>query len=212
MYQSLIQVVKVPTTKYYFFGVGVGFAIFVLILGWRFIVLLTGSAIALTAIVYWFWKTSAPSISPSHSFGLLQASIFLEQLDYLQPRIPATHLNVWSATQAQAINIQINAEQIALRESLLIPDLLETLHSTLDLSEQIADTLHLLDQMGTPEYQARTQQQLQRSLARLEVTHTQMQGLNDQFACEQLEQRSHFAPALASGLRVLISENNKVCE
>jgi hypothetical protein len=174
------------------------------------IVLLTGGAIALISIIYWFWKT--PSPPQALSANLLQTDVFLDHLICCQNRIPTTQLEAWTAAKAQACSIQTNAEQIALRESVLIPDLLETLHSTLDLTEQIAEALHLLDNMQTPQYQTRTQYQLQKSLERLEATHSQLQTLHDQFSWEKLEQRSHHTSALASGLRILVSENEKVCE
>ena len=185
---------------------------FVFILGWRLIVLLTGGAIAFTSSIYWFWQIHSPSSSQSLSSNLLQGDVFAEHLAYSQRRVPAAHLRVWAGAQTQATSIQTNAEQIALRESMLIPDLLETLHSTLDLTEQIAEALYLLNQMQTAQYQTQTQQQLQKSLARLEVTHNQLQTLNDQFAWEHLEQRSHYTSALASGLQIVVSENEKVCE
>jgi hypothetical protein len=212
MYQSISKKIKIPANQSYLFGTGVGLSLFIFILGWRLIVLLTGGAIALTSIIYWFWQNQPPPNAQAPSSNLLQADIFAEHLACFQPRIPTTRLEVWVTAQTQAIRIQTNAEQIAFRESVLIPDLLETLHSTLDLTEQVADALHLLDQMQTPQYKTQAQQQLQKSLARLETTHNQLQALNDQFAWEQLEQRSHDTSALASGLRILVSENEKVCE
>jgi L-fucose mutarotase/ribose pyranase (RbsD/FucU family) len=212
MSQSVAKIIKIPANKGYLAGVGAGLALFIFMLGWRLFVVLTGSAIALISIVYWFWKNQSSPSTQAPSSNLLQADVFLDYLACFQKQISVTRLEVWAVVQTQANSIQTNAAQIALRESVLIPDLLETLHSTLDLTEQIAEALHLLDQMQTPQYQTRIQQRLQESLERLQATQSQLQTLNDQFAYEKLEQRSHYTSALAAGLRILVSENEQVCK
>jgi hypothetical protein len=212
MPQSVVKIIKIPTNQIYLVGVGAGLSLFIFTLGWRLIVVLTGGAIAITSIVYWLWKNQSPPSAQAPSANLLQADVFLDHLACFQKQVPATRTEVWAIAQTQARSIQTNAEQIALRESILISDLLETLHSTLDLTEQIAETLHLLDQMQTPQYQSRIQQRLQESLERLQATQSQLQTLNDQFAYEKLEQRSHYTSALAAGLKILVSENEQVCK
>jgi hypothetical protein len=210
MSNSITRSLQLPETRYFLVGVVGGLIIFILQLGGRWIVLLSGGAIALGACIYWFWQTRS---SKAEAANLLQLDVFVAHLDCDKARVPPQKLEAWMTAQDQALTIRAIAAQLAQRESLLIPDLLETLHSTLDLTEQTAEALHLTTQIQTPDFQNRAQQQMQASLERLQATQQQLQTLADRFAWEGLEQRtSQETSALASGLRVLTTENERSCE
>jgi hypothetical protein len=213
MSNSIIRSLQLPETRYFLVGVVGGLIIFILQLGGRWIVLLSSGTIALGACIYWFWQTRSSSKADALSANLLQLAVFMAHLDCDKARVPRQKLEAWMTAQDQALTIRAIAAQLAQRESLLIPDLLETLHSTLDLTEQAAEALHLTTQIQTPDFQNRAQQQMQTSLERLQATQQQLQTLADRFAWEGLEQRtSQETSALASGLRVLTTENERSCE
>jgi hypothetical protein len=198
MSNSMTRSLRLVETRYFLAGVMGGLISFVWILGWRWIVILSGGAIVLIAGVYWFWQThsllkaesKAESKAEASSANLLQLDVFVAHLDCAKARVPTLKLEAWRTTQEQALTIWAIAAQIIQRESILIPDLIETLHSTLDLTEQIAEALCLTTQMQTPEFQDKAQRQMQKSLERLQATHQQLQTLADQFAWEWLEQRT----------------------
>jgi hypothetical protein len=213
MSNSIIRSLQLSETRYFLVGVVGGLVIFILQLGGRWIALLSGGAIALGALVYWFWQTRSSLKAEASSANLLQLDVFVAHLDCDKARVPPQKLEAWMTAQDPALTIWAIAAQLAQRESLLIPDLLETLHSTLDLTEQTAEALHLITQIQTPDFQNRAQQQMQNSLGRLQVTQLQLQTLADRFAWEGLEQKaSQETSALAIGLRMLVAENGKSCE
>ena len=58
----------------------------------------------------------------------------------------------WEQTLIWAQEIQTFAQRIASRESILIPELLETLYTVLSLCEQVVASILALEQMQTETY------------------------------------------------------------
>lgn len=186
-------------------GLSIGYVSFVSWLGMRSIVLLSGAAIAGTAIVSWYRqpRKAAPSTA-----NLLQADVFLNQVCCLDDRIPEASQTLWRSVKQQAEAIQQIAAPLAHQEPAFIPDLLETLHTVLDLAEQLAQALQVKQQVQTPRYRKLAQQQLQNSLDRLQQTHDQLQELRDQIALGSLERRSlNASTVISTRLQTLIAEN-----
>jgi hypothetical protein len=208
MSNSICRTLRLWETRYFMIGVAVGLMVFIGQLGLRPIVLLSGIAIVLAALIYWFWQTR--STAKANSTNLLELDVFVACLDGLKAGIPVLQLEAWKAVQDKTLTIWAIAAQLAKQESLLLPDLLETLHSTLELAERSAEALCLSEQMQTPSFQDKARRQMPRSFERLQITQTQLQTLADQLAWERLEARSTDSTSvLSSGLRGLIIENEK---
>lgn len=180
LFYSIHPSLRLPETRYFTIGVAVGFTLFIVQLGLRSIVLFTGGAIALIALIYWFWQTRSAAKPPSAN--LLEPAVFVARLDELKANIPGWQLEHWQVIQDQALTIWAIAAQLAQQDSLLFPELIETLYSTLELVEQSAEALCLAPQQPFSKVQPfNTQQQIQRSLEQLQMTQTQLQSLADQY-------------------------------
>ncbi|NJR64767.1 MAG: hypothetical protein HC772_04655 [Leptolyngbyaceae cyanobacterium CRU_2_3] len=180
-------------------------------MGIRLIVVVSGAVIVGVAIAAWYTQLRSQATAHSaHSANLLQADVFLSHISFLTNRIPDAAQLQWQSVQQQAQAIQQIAAQIAQQESTLIPDLLETLHTVLDLIDQLVQALQVTQQVQTPRYRELAQHQLKTSLSRLQQTHDQLQELRDQIAFETLERRSLTSPDIISTrLQTLIYENEK---
>ncbi|MEB3233193.1 MAG: hypothetical protein VKJ64_19460, partial [Leptolyngbyaceae bacterium] len=91
--------------------------------------------------------------------------------------------------------------------SLLHPDLLEAVHTVLDLTQQVADALNVLQTIQTPVYQQMVQARLRQSCDRLQQTHQQLQQLQDQVALASLDAN---AATLPQRLQQLIAANQEI--
>jgi signal transduction histidine kinase len=192
-------------------GLLIGYISFVLWLGMRWIVLSSGGLIVVLAIAFWYAQLQTQKASYSvSSANLLKTEIFLIHISILNDRVPEACQSLWRSVQAQAQAIQQTAAQIAQQESTFIPDLLETLHTVLDLVDQLVQALQVTQQVQMPHYQELSQIQLQSSLDRLQQTQDQLQELRDQMALASLEQRSRITPSgISTRLQMLITENEK---
>ena len=119
-----------------------GYLGFVLWLGIRLIVLVSGGVIVGVAIVLLVSTTPASSIL--YIIKLATTDIFLSHTSFFDNQIPAAAQTQWRSVQQQAQTIQQIAVQIAQREPTFIPDLLETLHTVLDLIDQLVQALQII--------------------------------------------------------------------
>jgi hypothetical protein len=194
-------------------GVLTGYVGFVFWLGLRWIPLLSGAVIVAGAIATWFVQIKHQKIKHSvliTSENLLKAEVFLSQLNRLGEQIPQDARSLWQSVQQQAEAIQQTAVRISQKEATFIPDLLETLHTVLDLVDQLAQALQGIQQVQMPRYQALAQQQLNTSKVRLRQTQNQLQELCDQIVLENLKQHSLMTTSVISTrLQMLIEENEK---
>lgn len=200
-----------PHTYLLLAGLAIAYMILVLWLGMRSIVLLSGAVIVGLTIVSWYRQLQAQKTSYSAtSANLLQTDVFLNHISFLDNRVPNASRLLWRSVQQQAEAIQQTATQIAQQEATFIPDLLETLHTVLDLVDQLVQALQVIQQVQTPRYRELAQQQMQSSQTRLQQTHDQLQELRDQIALENLKQRSFTtASVISTRLQVLITENER---
>lgn len=187
----------------------IGFIAYVLWLGLRWIVFLSGAVIVAGAIAFWFRQFPRPK-NPSTIANLLQPEVFLSHLNTLKSSASGATDSQWRSAHQQAEAIQHVAKQIAQREPTLIPDLLETLHTVLDLVDQFGQAFQVSQQVQTPHYQQLAQQRLQHSEVRLQQTRDQLQALHDQIALEHLERHSlTLTSGISERLQILITENEK---
>lgn len=210
MIQTWRKMFQLPQTRYLLIGVGLGYLSFIFWLGIRLLVLISGAVIALLAIAIWYLQLQPQKNSSALSANLLQAEVFLSHLNLLNNQIPTTSKSHLQFVQKQAQTIQQLATDIAQQESALIPDLLETLHTVLDLVAQLVQALQVRKQIKTPHYQELAQQQLQSSLNRLQQTCQKLQELHDQLALDGLERRTfNTTHVLSTRLQLLIAENER---
>lgn len=180
-------------------------------LGLRPIVMLSGLIIVTITILSWL---TAPSPSPpATNNNLLDPAIFYSQLQTLF-HLPKTITleegaqSHWQQTYTTSQSIHSATVAIAQQESLFIPDLLDTLHTVLELISQYVQAFHATQQMKTLIYQKVAQQQILTSHHRLTETQRQLQELHDQLLAEDIATRS---PRITSGvstrLQTLIDTN-----
>lgn len=210
------SILRLPQTYGLLVGVGLGYAGLLVWQGTRLIVWIAGAAIALVAIAAWFWvlrqvplPSAKPGVSPDH---LLDRSIFLAQLAALEQRHPAITQSTppdptWAEARHWAEQAQEFAAQIAQQEPSFIPDLLEALHTVLELATQVLEALTVIQQMRTLNFRQLAEARLQTSCDRLRETHSQLQYLQDQITLTALDRRTVGATPLPDRLRILITEN-----
>ncbi|PSR19337.1 hypothetical protein C8255_02605, partial [filamentous cyanobacterium CCP3] len=175
-----------PQTYVLLGGTALGYALLMLLAGPKPLAVLAGSGIA--AAMVSSWATGfRPSPAAANSSDLLNAQTFAIQLGTLEQRVPSKSQNTWRQVQTWATESQQFAARIYSRDPLLQVELLEAMHTVLDLSGQVADGLAVLDQIETPAYQQMAQQRLDASRDRLSATHSQLQQLQDQIALSSLE-------------------------
>ncbi|MDZ8106250.1 MAG: hypothetical protein RM338_11605 [Nostoc sp. DedQUE12a] len=198
-------------TQLLLIGLLIGYVGFVLWLGMRLIVLLSGAVIVVLAIASSYVQLKRPKTnSLVTSANLLEKDVFLSHIKCLDNQIPDVSQPLWRSVQQQAEAIQEIATQIAEQESTFTPDLLETLHTVLDLVEQIIPVLQITPQLRMSSYREFAQQKLESSRQRLQQTHKQLQELHDQFALENLKKRSFTtSDVISARLQILIAENER---
>jgi hypothetical protein len=151
-----------------------------------------------------------PSEATANSGDLLDAQTFASQLGTLEQRVPPKAQRAWREVQAWSTESQRFAARIYDRDPLLQVELLEALHTVLDLSGQVADGLAVLDQIETPAYQQMAQQRLAASRDRLQATHSQLQQLQDQVALSTLDTAGD--STLPHSLQSLIEANKTILQ
>ncbi|MEO1402910.1 MAG: hypothetical protein AAFV72_16905 [Cyanobacteria bacterium J06635_1] len=202
---------RLSYTQILLVGLSVGYVGFVAWLGLRLMVLVSGGAIALTALLIWYTQPQKTD-NVNNPHDLLQPEIFLTQINGLGNLIPVTYQTPlyqqhWDYAQAQSQAIHQIVIAIAQQESTFIPDLLDALHTVLDLVAQLVQALKVTQQVQTPQYQDLAQQQLDTSVTRLRQTHDQLQALHDQMAVESLDRRLSHPARLTNRLQLLIAAN-----
>lgn len=192
-------------------GLLLGYVSFIGWLGVRIIVLLSGGMIVGFVVALWYLNRDRHH--PSHaavSANLLETDVFISCIGPFSSHIPAASQSQWRAARLQAQAIQEIAQQIAQQESTFIPDLLDTLYTVLELTEQLAQALQVTHQVQTPRYRELAQYQLKSSQARLQQTHDQLQELRDQMALADLEWTSRKATSgISTRLQIITAENAK---
>ena len=203
------KVLGLPQTYLLLGGAGLGYLSLIIWVGIRPPSLIIGGVIAGGMMVAWFWKLKHFYVFSGAN--LLDSSIFLHELNDITKKLAERTNRDWEQTLIWAEEIQTFAQRIASRESILIPELLETLHTVLALCEQVVASLLALEQMQTETYQNLTRQHLQVSCQRVQETHHLLQQLQDRVLLSSLD-TSKLQSSLPRSLRVIIAENKTVLE
>lgn len=208
-------------TRYLLFWLLAVYSAYLVWLGVRPIVFVSGALLCVVTLFAWPLASRSPTensgngLSKSDESNLLDKAVFhrrLKALCFLPPgvRLNETALDYWQKTYAQVGDIHQVAVTIASQESRFIPDLLDTLHTVLDLSVQFSRAFNAAKQVKTEAYQKVAQQQLRASTYRLSQTYTHLQELHDQLLLDGLEAD---VAAVASGvskrLQLLIDTNKR---
>lgn len=198
-----------PQTYLLLGGTALGYALMIFLAGPKPVAVLAGSGVAAAMVTSWA-AGFRPSEATANSGDLLDAQTFASQLDTLGQRVPPKAQKAWREVQDWATESQRFAARIFNRDPLLQVDLLEALHTVLDLSGQVADGLAVLDQIETPAYQQMAQQRLAASRDRLQATHSQLQQLQDQVALSTLDTADN--STLPHSLQSLIDANKTILQ
>ncbi|WP_236145057.1 DUF2244 domain-containing protein [Nostoc sp. CMAA1605] len=209
--QSRQNIWLMYATQLLIVGLLIGYLGFVFWLGVRWIVIFSGALIVALAIASWKWRLQdQEAIALDDTVNLLQANVFLNHINYREHKIPDASKVLWQSVKQQAVTIHQIAVEISQEESTLTPDLLETLHSILDLIDRLVQGLQVNTKVQTPYYQELTKQQLQSCLARLQDTQDQLQELHDQIALDNLgNPMLNHTSVISSRLQTLINENTR---
>jgi hypothetical protein len=190
-------------------GTVLGYVLLLGVASPRPLVALAGAGVAGAMVGSWA-VGCRPHRGPAASGDLLDGLTFAAQLGTLGQRVPAKAQPHWRQVQGWATESQRFAARICDRDPLLQLELLEALHTVLDLSGQVAEGLAILDQIETPAYQQMAQQRLEASRDRLQATHDQLQQLNDQIALSSLDATAD--TTLPQRLQTLIDANKTILQ
>lgn len=197
-----------PQTYLLLVAAGLGYALLLAAVGTTPLALLVGGLIGAVMVGHWGWGFRHQPPSAGEASNLLLAPAFEHRLVSLGDRVPASGQSTWQQARTWATESQQLAAQIGQRDPLLQVELLETLHTVLHLSGQVADALAVQPQVQTPTYQALAAERLDTSCDRLQATRDQLQQLQDQLAISALD--SSATAALPQGLQTLIQANRQI--
>ncbi|MFQ4137428.1 hypothetical protein PGN35_014020 [Nodosilinea sp. PGN35] len=198
-----------PQTYLLLGGTALGYALMIVLAGPKPVAVLAGSGVAAAMVSSWAAGFRSRAAT-ANSGDLLDAQTFASQLGTLGQRVPPKAQKAWREVQVWATESQRFAVRIYDRDPLLQVDLLEALHTVLDLSGQVADGLAVLDQIETPAYQQMAQQRLSASRDRLAATHSQLQQLQDQVALSTLDTAAD--STLPHRLQTMIEANKTILQ
>lgn len=208
----LQHLLRLPQTYWLLVGVALGYGVLLRWQGMRLVVWVVGGAIALLTLLFWAWENRPKPRSQGAEDNLLDAAVFLERLRTLERRLPVAAQPEWTQAAGWVKQTHAAAAQIAIREPALMPDLLEALHTVLDLADQVVEGLQVSRQVQTTTYRQLAGERLQMSCDRLRETHDQMQQLRDQLALSALEQQAAQTNPLPAQLRLLIADNKTMLQ
>lgn len=198
-----------PQTYLLLGGTALGYALLIFLAGPRPVAGLAGAGVAAAMVGSWV-VGFRPDETATNSGDLLDAQTFAGRLGTLGQRVPKPAQKTWAQVHTWASESQRFAAQIYERDSLFQLELLEAMHTVLDLSGQVADALAVIDQIETPAYRQMAQQRLASSCDRLQATHAQLQQLQDQIALSTLD--SPDDDTLPQRLQTLIDANKTILQ
>ncbi|GBF81721.1 hypothetical protein [Aphanothece sacrum] len=199
-----------PQTYLLIIGAILGYISFIVVLGIRPFPIIIGGLIVLGMIGIWFqqlWQFQS-----NIRANLLEIDSFVNELNKIEQNLGhKSSLPEWQQVLKWAKESQIFAHRISTKESILTPDLLETLYSILGLLSQVVQAILALEQIQTETYRTLTKKHLQTSCNRLQETHHQLQHLHDQVVVSSLDTFTIKA-GLPYHLRGIIADNQTVIE
>jgi|688.fasta_scaffold485374_1 hypothetical protein len=203
------KIFQIPQTYLLLVGIILGLSIFLNSVGIRPFTLILGGLISLAMLGFWLKYLS--SILSQTEANLLDVDNFLQQLKLIAAKLgKKTHLS-WSKAETYAKESQQFCQTIVHRESPLTPELIETLYTVLDLSNQVVEAILALEKVQTQSYRDLAQEHLNTSLNRLQNTHYQLQQLQDQVLLSSLE-NPEISNRLPLYLQELINVNRSSLE
>ncbi|NJL44657.1 MAG: hypothetical protein HC922_00705 [Leptolyngbyaceae cyanobacterium SM2_3_12] len=198
-----------PQTYILLTGTGLGYGALIWLAGPRPLVWLAGGGIS--AAMVGSWATGyRPSPEVARGDNLLDAETFAGQLLPLGRQVPSKAQPAWRQAQTWATESQRFAANIYGRDSFLQVQLLEAMHTVLDLSRQVSEALGVMDKIETPTYRQLAQQRLEASCDRLQATHAQLQQLQDQVTLAGLEDDPNSTSSLPQSLQTLVAANKDI--
>ncbi|HEY9736837.1 MAG TPA: hypothetical protein V6D06_11160 [Trichocoleus sp.] len=201
-----------PQTYILLAGTALGYAVLLALGGPRPLVWLSGGGIAAAMVGSWAAGYRTQPLAPDQASDLLQAAAFEQQLQPLEASRAVMANPTWQRVRAWATASHQAAANIYQRDSLLQVELLEALHTVVDLARQVAEALQVIDQIQTPTYRQMAQQRLQASCDRMEQTHAQLLQLQDQVALSSLDSGDPATSLLPQRLQTLVAANREILE
>ncbi len=183
-------------------AIALGLTLFLGITGLSWTTVAIALAVGITMAAAWYLQF--PQRAPLEDRTLLNPEVFVAELAAIAP---ATARAPWPQAETWAIASQRAAAQIAQQDPQLVPDLLETLYTVVELARQVALGVTTLPQVQTEPYRSQAQAHLQASCDRLEATHNHLHHLQDQLLLAQLAVPDPSQSPLPQGLALLISAN-----
>ena len=193
------KIFQIPQTYLLLVGIVLGLSIFLHWVGIRPFTVILGGFISLAML--FFWIKHLHSIFSQNKANLLDLDNFLQQLKPIAAKLRQKSPPPWSKAETYAKESQQFCQTIVQRESTLTPELIETLYTVLDLSNQVVEAILALEKVQTQSYRALAEEHLNTSLDRLQQTHSQLQQLQDQVLLSSLEN-----PEISSRLPLYLQE------
>jgi hypothetical protein len=203
------KIFQLPQTYLLLAGIVLGLSIFLNSVGIRLFTLIFGGLISLTMLG--FWIKYLHSVFSQNKANLLDLDNFLQQLNPIAAKLGQKSPSSWNRAETYAKESQQFCQTIVQRESTLTPELIETLYTVLDLSNQVVEAILALEKVQTQSYRDLAQEHLNTSLNRLQNTHNQLQQLQDQVLLSSLE-NSEISTQLPLYLQELINVNRSSLE
>ncbi len=201
-----------PQTYLLLAGTGLGYATLLFFVGPRPLAWLAGGGISAAMVGTWATGFKGSIESFSDSSNLLEGESFAHQLQQFDQRVPQPGQSTWQRARTWATESQRFAERIYEQDPLMQVELLEAMHTVLDLARQVAEALAVRDQIETPTYRQLAQQRLEASCDRLQASHAQLQQLQDQVALAKLDQSAAGGSTLPQRLQNLVAANKQILE
>ncbi|MFZ9738058.1 MAG: hypothetical protein ACO3EZ_08630 [Prochlorotrichaceae cyanobacterium] len=209
------QAITLPQTYALIVATLIGFGGLVGMTGDRTIVWVGGSSISIAMLGSWVWGFRSPPVSPTeqNSQDWLQRETLLNYLEQLEQSLPAAQDATWRAVKIWVLEAQASARRIVEQEPLLHVDILETLHTVIGLTTQVAEALTVQANIQTPAYRTVAHQHLQVSCDRLKDSNEQLKQLQDQLMLSKLERSVQGTQSqLPRSLQTLIAANKLILE
>jgi hypothetical protein len=201
-----------PQTYLLLAGTGLGYAALLLFAGSRPFTWLAGGGISAAMVGTWAAGFREQTDSITIGSNLLESESFARQLQQFDQQVPQKGQMTWRKARTWATESQKFAERIYEQDSLLQVELLEAMHTVIDLARQVAEALQVMDQIETPTYRQLAQQRLDASCDRLQSSHAQLQQLQDQVALTKLDQSTSTDRTLPQRLQTLVAANKQILE
>ncbi|HEY9881318.1 MAG TPA: hypothetical protein V6D29_22875 [Leptolyngbyaceae cyanobacterium] len=201
-----------PQTYGILVGTALGYLMLLILAGPRPLAWISGGGIAAAMVGSWAAGFREQPLTQAEASDLLDGTAFQQQIQSLESKVPAPKNQTWQRVRTWAIESHQFSVNIYQRDPLLQVELLEALHTVVDLTRQVTEALQVIDQIQTPTYRQMAQQRLQASCDRMQETHAQLQQLQDQIALSSLDPGDPSTQPLPERLQTLVAANKQILE